>query len=76
MMEIAAIISIVTIFLLFWLTLVIGLILCTIFWIVMLVDAARREYKNQDDKILWILVIALTGIIGAGVYYFVVKRKN
>lgn len=44
------------------------------FWIWMLVDCIRR--KNFKDKTLWILIILLTSLIGAIVYYFVVKRKS
>ena len=43
----------------------------TIFWIMMLVDAARREFKDDTMKVVWILVIAFTNVIGALVYYFV-----
>lgn len=42
-----------------------------IFWIVMLVHAIS---KPIESKALWILIILLTGIIGAIVYYFAVKR--
>ena len=32
------------------------------------------DFKKSDEKIIWVLVIALTGTIGALVYYFVVRR--
>ncbi len=48
----------------------------TILWIIMLIDCAKREFKNSNDKVLWILVIILAGAIGAVVYYFAVKKKN
>lgn len=51
-------------------------ILATVFWIWMIVDCARRNFKNDNDKILWILVIVLAGIIGAIIYYFVVKFEQ
>jgi len=46
-----------------------------IFWIVMLVDAATRKFKESSDKIMWILIIVLVGWLGALIYYFVVYRK-
>ena len=49
-------------------------IFSTIIWIIMLIDAIKRDYKNENDKILWILVIALTGFVGAIIYYFVIKN--
>lgn len=43
-----------------------------IFWIWMLVDAVKRDFEHKP---LWILIILLTGVIGAIVYLFAVKRK-
>jgi hypothetical protein len=50
-------------------------ILVFIFWIAMLVDCLKRKFKNDSDRIVWTLVIIFIGIIGALIYYFVVKRK-
>lgn len=47
-----------------------------IFWIIMLVDVIRREFPKEDEKIVWILIVVLTGIIGALIYYFMIKRKE
>lgn len=46
-----------------------------VFWILMLVDVAKRNFTKKDDKIIWVLIVALLGVIGALIYYFVVKRK-
>jgi len=40
------------------------------FWIWMLVDCAKYE-REGNDKLVWILVIVLTGIFGAMIYFFV-----
>jgi hypothetical protein len=42
----------------------------------MLIDSIKRKYKDENDKIAWILVIVLVGILGAIIYYFVVKIKK
>jgi uncharacterized BrkB/YihY/UPF0761 family membrane protein len=47
-----------------------------VFWILMIIDCAKRDFKNDTDKIVWILVIIFLHIIGALIYYFVVKRKD
>lgn len=47
-----------------------------IIWILMLIDCVKRDFPNKDDKMIWVLVIALTSWIGALIYYFVVKRKE
>lgn len=48
------------------------IIIINIFWIWMLVDAAQREFEH---KVLWILLLIFTGIIGAGLYFFLIRRK-
>jgi len=45
-------------------------VLTTIFWIWMLIVAATRE-RSTGDKILWVIIIVFTHIIGALIYYFV-----
>ena len=51
-------------------------ILSLVFWIWMLVDCIKRDFKKEDEKIIWLLVIILVQVIGAIIYYFVVKRKD
>jgi hypothetical protein len=48
----------------------------TIFWLVMLIDAVKREYPESNQKIIWLLVIIFVGWIGALIYYLVVKKKG
>jgi len=55
--------------------LIIG-ILAFIFWIWMIVDAAKRKFKTDGEKIAWVLIVVFVGIIGAAIYYFAVKRGN
>ena len=49
-------------------------ILFFVFWLMMLIDAIKNAPK--DMKLVWIIVIIFTNIIGAIVYYFVEKRKK
>lgn len=37
----------------------------------MLVDCLRNEPSEGNDKLIWVLVIALAGCVGAGIYFFV-----
>ena len=46
------------------------------FWIIMLVDSITRKFKEDSEKIVWVLVVIFTGIIGALIYYFVVYSKH
>jgi prolipoprotein diacylglyceryltransferase len=46
------------------------------FWIWMLIDAIKRLPSEGNTKLIWILVIVFTGVIGALIYYFVQRPKN
>ena len=49
--------------------------LCLVFWIWMLIDCVQRNFKKENEKIVWILIIIFAGIIGTFIYYFVVKKE-
>ncbi len=72
----AAIGGFAIIFLVIWLVFMVAMILGIIFWIFMIIDVAKRKFPNDSDKIMWILLVVLLGVIGAIVYYFVVKRAD
>ena len=46
-------------------------ILGTVFWIWTLIDCATKESSQGNDKVVWILVIALTHVLGAAIYFLV-----
>lgn len=46
-----------------------------IFWVWMLIDCATKESSQGNDKVVWIIVIALTNWIGA-LIYFLVRRPQ
>lgn len=50
-------------------------VFCFVFWILMIVDCANRKFKNENDKIVWILILIFLQVIGAIIYYFVIKSK-
>ncbi len=47
-----------------------------VFWIIELVDVARREFKDSNTKLLWVLVVALAHGLGALIYYFAGKPQG
>lgn len=47
-----------------------------IFWIWVIVDVVKRDFENDNEKIIWLLLIILLGIIPSIVYYFVVIKPN
>jgi len=50
-------------------------ILGTIFWLWVLIDCVKKTFKSDAEKIVWVLVLILLGLLGAVIYYFVVKVK-
>ena len=50
-------------------------ILVFVFWIWTIVDCTRRDFRKENDKIVWILLIIFTGPIGSIIYYFEVHRR-
>ena len=46
------------------------------FWVWMIIDCAKRNFRKDTDKAVWILVIALLSVLGAAIYYFAVKIND
>jgi len=51
-------------------------VLSTIFWIWMLVHAIRNENIEGNEKIAWVVAIALTHFLGALVYFFAGRTRR
>tara|TARA_Y100000310_G_C20003940_1_gene499836 strand:- start:21 stop:287 length:267 start_codon:yes stop_codon:yes gene_type:complete len=47
-----------------------------VFWIWMLIDCLKRNFKKDNEKLIWVLVLIFTHIIGAAIYFFLIKSKN
>ena len=47
-----------------------------IFWVWMKIDCATKESSQGNDKLVWIVVIALTNWIGALIYFFVRRPQR
>jgi hypothetical protein len=50
-------------------------LLILVFWVWMLFDCLKRDFKG-NDKIAWVLVIIFAKVIGAAIYLFAVKSKD
>jgi len=48
-------------------------VLLFLFWLWMLVDCLKRNFKGDYEKIVWVLVMIFLHVLGAVIYYFVVK---
>ncbi len=47
-----------------------------VFWVWMIVDCATKEKSEGNEKLIWILIIVLTGWIGALIYFFVRRPQR
>ena len=47
-----------------------------IFWLSMLIDCLKRDFKKDYEKIVWVLVMIFLHLLGAIIYYFVVKVSD
>lgn len=46
-----------------------------VIWIWALIDVIRRQFTNQNDKTLWLIIVILLGWIG-GIVYLLTGRKK
>jgi hypothetical protein len=46
-------------------------LIASIFWVMMLIDCAKRDFK---DKTVWVIIIIFTHFLGAALYYYTVKK--
>ena len=46
------------------------------FWLVMLIDCLKRDFRKDIEKVVWVLVLVFLHLLGALVYYFVVKIND
>jgi len=44
-----------------------------IFWVWMLIDCLTNEFRKDNDKIVWVLAIIFLHVLGALIYYIIVK---
>lgn len=63
-------------FMLAMLVMAVVVILAFIFWILMIIDCAQRDFKTDGEKIVWILVVIFLHLLGALIYYFAVKSSH
>ena len=47
-----------------------------VFWIWMLIDCVKNQGIDTTEKIVWVIVIALTHFIGALIYFFAARPRG
>ncbi|GCE05304.1 PLD nuclease N-terminal domain-containing protein [Dictyobacter aurantiacus] len=51
-------------------------LLGSVFWIWMIIDCIKYERPDSNDKIIWVLVILFTHLVGAIIYFFMRRQPR
>ncbi|MCH8109040.1 MAG: PLDc N-terminal domain-containing protein [Chloroflexi bacterium] len=51
-------------------------LLGTFLWAAILVDCATREPNQGNDKLVWVIIIVFTSLIGAALYFFIRRPQR
>lgn len=58
---------------LLFMVLVLGLF---VFWVWTIVDVVKRDFTNNNERLVWLLLIILLGFVPSLIYYIVVMRSD
>jgi len=59
-----------------WLLMFAFIIGCMALWIWMLVDCVRRQFPDDNTRLMWVLIVVLAGWVGAVIYYFIGRKQG
>ncbi|MCD6361671.1 MAG: PLDc_N domain-containing protein [Armatimonadetes bacterium] len=45
-------------------------------WVWMIVDVVRRQFEDDNTRLMWVLIVVLAGWVGAIIYYFVGRKQG
>ncbi|WP_445475235.1 PLDc N-terminal domain-containing protein [Methanococcoides methylutens] len=48
----------------------------TLFWFWMLIDCVMNEPSQGNDKLIWVIIIVFTQLLGALIYFFFRRPKR
>ncbi|SES99996.1 Phospholipase_D-nuclease N-terminal [Methanococcoides vulcani] len=48
----------------------------TLFWLWMLIDCVMNEPSQGNDKLIWVIIIVFTQLLGALIYFFFRRPKR
>ncbi len=46
------------------------------FWLWMLIECATKESSTGNDKLIWVLILIFTHLLGALLYFFVRRPRR
>lgn len=54
---------------------IIGLV-AFIFWIWSIIDCVKRDFPGDNEKILWLVIIIILGVLGSLIYLIAGRKKG
>ena len=45
-----------------------------VFWLWTLIDCLKRTFKDNVEKLIWVLVILILPVLGSVLYYFIGRK--
>ena len=72
----ALITTFVGVFILIILLIITFSLLLFAFWIWMIIDCAKRNFKKDIDKVVWMIIILFLSILVATIYYLAVMKND
>jgi hypothetical protein len=58
-----------------WIIFSLGFLIIFILPIIALIDILRHNFKGQNDKVIWVLVVLIMNFLGS-ILYFVIGRQQ
>ena len=52
------------------------MILFLVFWIWMIVDCAKRKFRSNVEKVVWLIIVVFAHWVGALAYLIIIKLYN
>ena len=52
------------------------ILLVLIFWLVMFVDCCGRKFDRGIERLVWLLVILLSHVLGSFIYYILITKHH
>ena len=46
------------------------------FWIAMIIDCCKRKFNNGLERLIWLLVLLFTNLLGMIIYFFLITKYH
>lgn len=60
--------------LVFWAVMMLLVMVSFALWLMMFIDCIQRNFPDPNQKLLWVVILLVAGVLGALIYYLMIKR--